>query len=184
MIVFQLQSRSWNHPWPWSVLTLTPLLRSQHVYEWQCYFLWRMPPDSPQLRLVRTGGTAYLLHYLHLHCTVWWNNNCWPLVSRHFNPLSFFQALQQTLMWGLFLSILQDFGRGRGLTSRCDFIQNLQRRGCGAQFIEYPTSSISVLKNMPLSSTGSGLAQFDVVQIMPQKISLSLRPGESSPLHT
>ncbi|XP_036966887.1 integrin beta-5 isoform X1 [Acanthopagrus latus] len=74
----------------------------------------------------------------------------------------------------------EDFGRGRGLTSRCDLIQNLQRRGCGAQFIEYPTSSISVLKNMPLSSTGSGLAQFDVVQIMPQKISLSLRPGEQT----
>ncbi|XP_073329581.1 integrin beta-5 [Pagrus major] len=74
----------------------------------------------------------------------------------------------------------EDFGRGRSLTSRCDFIQNLQRRGCGVQFIEYPTSSISVLKNMPLSSTGSGLAQYDVVQIMPQKISLSLRPGEQT----
>ena len=108
-----------------------------------------------------------------------WNNDCWPPCVRTFQPFIIFE-LQQTLTWGFFRSILQDFGRGRGLTSRCDLIQNLQRRGCGAQFIEYPTSSISVLKNMPLSSTGSGLAQFDVVQIMPQKISLSLRPGESS----
>lgn len=36
------------------------LPRSQHVHEWQRYVLWRMPPDSPQLRLVRTRGITYL----------------------------------------------------------------------------------------------------------------------------
>lgn len=72
---------------------------------------------------------------------------------------------------------MQDFGRGRSLTSRCDFIQNLHKRGCEPRSVEYPTSSISVLKNRPLSSKGSGSTQYDVVQIMPQKISLSLRPG-------
>uniref|UniRef100_A0A3Q1JQN0 Integrin beta n=1 Tax=Anabas testudineus TaxID=64144 RepID=A0A3Q1JQN0_ANATE len=71
----------------------------------------------------------------------------------------------------------EDFGRGRTLTSRCDFSHNLQKRGCDPRFIEYPTSSTSVLQNMPLSSKGSESTQYDVVQIMPQKVSLSLRPG-------
>ncbi|XP_070693758.1 integrin beta-5 [Pempheris klunzingeri] len=74
----------------------------------------------------------------------------------------------------------EDFGRGRTLTSRCDLSQNLQKRGCEARSIEYPTSSISVLQNMPLSSKGSGSSQYNVVQIMPQKISLRLRPGDQT----
>ncbi|AWP13622.1 itgb5 wu:fi30h12 [Scophthalmus maximus] len=74
----------------------------------------------------------------------------------------------------------EDFGRGRTLTSRCDFSQNLQKRGCEAPFIEYLASSTSVLENRPLSSKGSGSTQYDVVQIMPQKISLSLRPGDQT----
>ncbi|KAA8593074.1 hypothetical protein FQN60_018529, partial [Etheostoma spectabile] len=74
----------------------------------------------------------------------------------------------------------EEFGRGRTLTSRCDYSQNLQKRGCEARFVEYPTSSISVLQNVPLSSKGSGLTQYGVVQIMPQKISLSLRPGDQT----
>uniref|UniRef100_A0A667ZP29 Integrin beta n=1 Tax=Myripristis murdjan TaxID=586833 RepID=A0A667ZP29_9TELE len=74
----------------------------------------------------------------------------------------------------------EDFGRGRTLTSRCDFSQNLQKRGCESQFIEFPSSSTSVLKNVPLSSKGSGPTQYDVTQIMPQKISLSLRPGDQT----
>lgn len=81
------------------------------------------------------------------------------------------------------LSVLQDFERGRTLKSRCDFIQNLQKRGCDKQFIEYPTSSISVRQNMPLSSKGSYLSQYNVVQIKPQELSLSLRPGECSRRH-
>lgn len=71
--------------------------------------------------------------------------------------------------------VLQDFRRGKTLTSRCDFIQNLQNRGCDPRFIENPGSSISVLQNTPLSS--KGLSQYDVIQIMPQKMALSLRPG-------
>uniref|UniRef100_A0A674PCA4 Integrin beta n=1 Tax=Takifugu rubripes TaxID=31033 RepID=A0A674PCA4_TAKRU len=69
----------------------------------------------------------------------------------------------------------EDFGRGKTLTSRCDFIQNLQKRGCEPRFVENPSSSISVLQNIPLSS--KGLSQYDVIQIMPQKLALSLRPG-------
>nr|XP_043874971.1 integrin beta-5 [Solea senegalensis] len=74
----------------------------------------------------------------------------------------------------------EDFGKGRTLTSRCDFSHNLQRRGCQARYIEKPTSSLSVLQNMPLSSKGSGSTQYDVVQIAPQQISLSLRPGDQT----
>ncbi|XP_013855318.1 integrin beta-5 [Austrofundulus limnaeus] len=74
----------------------------------------------------------------------------------------------------------EDFGNRRSLTSRCDFSENLQSRGCASHFIQYPKSSISVLENVPLSSKGSGSAQYDVVQISPQKISLSLRPGDQT----
>ncbi|XP_067460333.1 integrin beta-5 [Thunnus thynnus] len=74
----------------------------------------------------------------------------------------------------------ENFLRGRTLTSRCDFSQNLQKRGCEGRFIEYPTSSFSVLLNRPLSPKGSGSTQYDVVQIMPQKVSLSLRPGDQT----
>lgn len=89
-------------------------------------------------------------------------------------------SLRRSVTGRLWLSILQEFGRGRSLTSRCDFSQNLQKRGCESRFIEFPTSSISILRNRPLSSKGSGSTQYDVVQIMPQKISLSLRPGTCS----
>uniref|UniRef100_A0A3Q2CFD8 Integrin beta n=1 Tax=Cyprinodon variegatus TaxID=28743 RepID=A0A3Q2CFD8_CYPVA len=75
------------------------------------------------------------------------------------------------------LLISQDFGKRRSLTSRCDFKQNLQKRGCEPRFIESPRSAASVLESRPLSSKGSGAAH-DVVSITPQKISLSLRPGD------
>ncbi|XP_060944786.1 integrin beta-5 [Limanda limanda] len=74
----------------------------------------------------------------------------------------------------------EDFGKGRTLTSRCDFPPNLEKRGCESRSIEFPTSSFSILQNRPLSSKGSGSSQDDVVQIMPQKISLSLRPGDQT----
>ncbi|XP_077946699.1 integrin beta-5 [Gasterosteus aculeatus] len=74
----------------------------------------------------------------------------------------------------------EDFGRGRSLPSRCDFSQNLERRGCDVRLIESPTSSVSVLQDRPLSSKGSGSSQYDVVQIRPQKISVSLRPGDQT----
>ena len=74
---------------------------------------------------------------------------------------------------------LQDFGR-----VRCDFSQSLLKRGCKAQFIEFPSSTTLVLKSYPLSSKGSAPSQNEVTQIMPQKISVSLRPGQSSaPIH-
>uniref|UniRef100_A0A8C1CP77 Integrin beta n=1 Tax=Cyprinus carpio carpio TaxID=630221 RepID=A0A8C1CP77_CYPCA len=66
------------------------------------------------------------------------------------------------------------------LNSRCDFSQNLQKRGCDDPFIENPRSGSSLLRSKPLSSKGSGVTQYDVIQIYPQKISLSLRPGDQT----
>ncbi|KAI5621151.1 integrin beta-5 [Silurus asotus] len=71
----------------------------------------------------------------------------------------------------------ENFGRGRTFMSQCDLSQNLLKRGCKASFIENPRSISSILKNKPLSSKGSMSAQYDVIQIQPQKISLTLRPG-------
>uniref|UniRef100_A0AAR2L2Z4 Integrin beta n=1 Tax=Pygocentrus nattereri TaxID=42514 RepID=A0AAR2L2Z4_PYGNA len=74
----------------------------------------------------------------------------------------------------------KDMLKARTLTSRCDLSQNLLKRGCEARFIENPRSVSSILKNKPLSSKGSGSTQYDVIQIQPQKISLSLRPGDQT----
>uniref|UniRef100_A0A8C1QBX0 Integrin beta n=1 Tax=Cyprinus carpio TaxID=7962 RepID=A0A8C1QBX0_CYPCA len=89
------------------------------------------------------------------------------MVSSHYLP-------QQSLF------LIQDFGQVRTLNSRCDFSQNLLKRGCNAPFIENPRSGISLLRSKPLSSKGSGVTQYDVIQIYPQKISLSLRPGDQT----
>ncbi|XP_054642727.1 integrin beta-5 [Dunckerocampus dactyliophorus] len=74
----------------------------------------------------------------------------------------------------------EDFGRGHTLTSRCDLFHNLHKRGCESRFMEYPTNSMTVQQNMPLSSKGSGYTQYDVVQMSPQRISISLRPGQQT----
>ncbi|KFP17641.1 Integrin beta-5, partial [Egretta garzetta] len=71
----------------------------------------------------------------------------------------------------------EEFGSTKSITSRCDFLQNLIANGC-AGAIENPSSSISVVKNVPLSSKGSGQTHLDVTQITPQKVALNLRPGD------
>ncbi|XP_063256951.1 integrin beta-5 [Prinia subflava] len=71
----------------------------------------------------------------------------------------------------------EDFGSTKSITSRCDFLQNLIANGC-AGAIESPSSSISVVQNIPLSSKGSGQSHLDVTQITPQKVALNLRPGD------
>lgn len=72
----------------------------------------------------------------------------------------------------------QEFSSTKSITSRCDFLENLIANGC-AGAIENPSSSISVVQNVPLSSKGSGQTHLDVTQITPQKVALNLRPGES-----
>uniref|UniRef100_A0A3P9JXN3 Integrin beta n=1 Tax=Oryzias latipes TaxID=8090 RepID=A0A3P9JXN3_ORYLA len=72
------------------------------------------------------------------------------------------------------------FGRNQTLVSRCDLVQNLQKKNCEKRFIEFSTSHVQVLKNIPLSSKRSGFVWDRVVQVSPQKISLSLRPGHQA----
>ncbi|XP_041119483.1 integrin beta-5-like [Polyodon spathula] len=74
----------------------------------------------------------------------------------------------------------EEFGSSRTVTSRCDYRESLLKRGCEKHFIHSPGSSMAVLKNTPLSSKGSAPTQYDVIQIMPQKIALSLRPGDQT----
>ncbi|MBN3286993.1 ITB5 protein, partial [Polyodon spathula] len=73
-----------------------------------------------------------------------------------------------------------EFGSSRTITSRCDYRESLLKRGCEKHFIHSPGSSMAVLRNKPLSSKGSAPTQYDVIQIMPQKIALSLRPGDQT----
>ncbi|XP_041118182.1 integrin beta-5-like [Polyodon spathula] len=74
----------------------------------------------------------------------------------------------------------EEFGSSRTITSRCDYRESLLKRGCEKHFIHSPGSSMAVLRNKPLSSKGSAPTQYDVIQIMPQKIALSLRPGDQT----
>lgn len=54
---------------------------------------------------------------------------------------------------------------------------NLIRNGCGGEF-ESPASSTQVLRSLPLSSKGSSPAGSDVIQLTPQEVTVTLRPGE------
>ncbi|XP_053123750.1 integrin beta-5 isoform X1 [Hemicordylus capensis] len=71
----------------------------------------------------------------------------------------------------------EEFGSKKSITSRCDFMENLIANGCAGHF-ESTKSSIQTVKNISLSSKGSSATNLDVTQIMPQKISLNLRPGD------
>lgn len=46
--------------------------------------------------------------------------------------------------------------------------------------MESPTSRTHVLRSLPLSSKGSSATGSDVIQMTPQEIAVSLRPGEGS----
>ncbi|NXY50937.1 ITB3 protein, partial [Ceuthmochares aereus] len=57
---------------------------------------------------------------------------------------------------------------------RCDLRANLLQNGCGQDYIEFPTSTITILQDRPLSNKGSGGST--TTQMRPQKIKLNLRP--------
>ncbi|XP_053553213.1 integrin beta-5-like, partial [Bombina bombina] len=71
----------------------------------------------------------------------------------------------------------EEFGSSRTTTSRCDFVENLVSKGCSLKYIEHPGSNVSITRNLPLSSKGSGSSASDFIQMTPQSLSLSLRPG-------
>ncbi|XP_007429692.1 integrin beta-5 [Python bivittatus] len=76
----------------------------------------------------------------------------------------------------------EEFGNKKSITSRCDLVENLITNGCAGHF-ESTKSSINIVKNLPLSSKSSSGTNPDVTQIMPQKISLNLRPGDPASFH-
>ncbi|XP_040918003.1 integrin beta-3-like [Toxotes jaculatrix] len=70
------------------------------------------------------------------------------------------------------------FGKGGSSAPRCDLKQNLLDGGCSATSLEFPSSSLTIQKDAPLSSKASGTAD-DVTQIKPQKLRMVLRPGDA-----
>lgn len=72
----------------------------------------------------------------------------------------------------------QDFGLNGPGASRCDLKENLVEAGCKEVEIEYPVSQMTVTEDKPLSDKASG-STTDVTQIQPQKLHITLRPGET-----
>lgn len=82
------------------------------------------------------------------------------------------------LMW-----LFQEFGKGGSSASRCDLRQNLLDGGCASGDVEFPSSTLTIHEDAPLSDKASGTAD-DVTQIKPQKLSMTLRPGTFTPNQT
>ncbi|XP_013878237.1 integrin beta-3 [Austrofundulus limnaeus] len=72
----------------------------------------------------------------------------------------------------------EEFGVGGSGLSRCDVKENLLKEGCSSAALEFPSSTLTVLKDVPLSDKASGAAD-DVTQVRPQKLQMKLRPGDS-----
>uniref|UniRef100_A0A7N8XYW3 Integrin beta n=1 Tax=Mastacembelus armatus TaxID=205130 RepID=A0A7N8XYW3_9TELE len=72
----------------------------------------------------------------------------------------------------------QEFGKGGSSLSRCDLKQNLLNGGCSKAALEFPSSTLTVLEDAPLSDKALGTAE-TVTQIKPQKIRMTLRPGDT-----
>uniref|UniRef100_A0A8D0D6E1 Integrin beta n=1 Tax=Sander lucioperca TaxID=283035 RepID=A0A8D0D6E1_SANLU len=77
----------------------------------------------------------------------------------------------------------EEYGKGGSSTSRCDLKQNLLNGGCSSTAVEFPSSTLSIQENKPLSDKALGTAD-DVTQIKPQKIHMALRPGTFTPNKT
>jgi len=75
--------------------------------------------------------------------------------------------------------LFQVFGKGGSSVSRCDLKQNLLDGGCSAAALEFPSSTLTITKDTPLSNKAAGTAD-DVTQVRPQKIHMTLRPGMST----
>uniref|UniRef100_A0A672JH55 Integrin beta n=1 Tax=Salarias fasciatus TaxID=181472 RepID=A0A672JH55_SALFA len=72
---------------------------------------------------------------------------------------------------------LQDFGQGVASSSRCDLKANLLASGCAPSALESPASRLQVIEDRPLSNKAAGSTQ-DITQIKPQRLHITLRPGE------
>lgn len=67
------------------------------------------------------------------------------------------------------------FGKGSS-ASRCDLRDNLLDGGCVGSAVEFPSSNMRIVEEKPLSDKASGTG--GVTQVRPQKLHITLRPGE------
>ncbi|XP_005726181.1 integrin beta-3-like [Pundamilia nyererei] len=72
----------------------------------------------------------------------------------------------------------EEFGKGASGKSRCDLKENLLKEGCSAASLEFPSSTLTIQQDVPLSDKASGTAK-DVTQIKPQKLQMTLRLGDA-----
>lgn len=72
----------------------------------------------------------------------------------------------------------EEFGKGGHSESRCDLKQNLLDGGCRLEALEFPSSTMTIGKDAPLSDKASGTGD-DVTQIKPQKLHMVLRSGDA-----
>ncbi|XP_060950033.1 integrin beta-1a [Limanda limanda] len=71
--------------------------------------------------------------------------------------------------------------QGETVSTRCDELQSLLKRGCDEAMIENPHGVQRILKNKAVTHRRKGedkLKPEDITQIQPQKLSLTLRSGE------
>ncbi|MEQ2240981.1 Integrin beta-1 [Ilyodon furcidens] len=71
--------------------------------------------------------------------------------------------------------------QGETVSSRCDELQSLLKRGCNASLIENPVGKLETVKNVSVtdrSKAPKNLKPEDITQVQPQKVSLTLRSGE------
>uniref|UniRef100_A0A8C6P9N9 Integrin beta n=1 Tax=Nothobranchius furzeri TaxID=105023 RepID=A0A8C6P9N9_NOTFU len=70
--------------------------------------------------------------------------------------------------------------QGETVSSRCDEVESLIKRGCNLTLIENPVGKQRVLKNIPVTNRGKNkkLKPEEITQIQPQKLDITLRSGE------
>uniref|UniRef100_UPI003AADFA5C integrin beta-1a isoform X2 n=1 Tax=Centroberyx gerrardi TaxID=166262 RepID=UPI003AADFA5C len=71
--------------------------------------------------------------------------------------------------------------QGETVSTRCDELQSLRKRGCAEAMIENPRGGQRILKNKMVTNRNKGAEKLrpeDITQIQPQKLSLTLRSGE------
>lgn len=67
--------------------------------------------------------------------------------------------------------------QGEAVWTRCDELQSLVKRGCDLDMIESPKGEMKTLRNKAVTK---GKKPEEIIQIQPQKISLTLRSGTGS----
>ncbi|XP_047426889.1 integrin beta-3a [Mugil cephalus] len=116
-------------------------------------------------------GIGLLVFFLTSASSVFGSNIC---TSRGVTTCRACLAVHPSCAW----CSQEVFGKGGSGTSRCDLKQNLVKGGCSQASLEFPSSTLTVEENKPLSGKASGVTD-DVTQINPQKLRMVLRPGDA-----